>query len=178
MNIMLMVPPAKLAVAWLTMFLIGTELFVFAPFLPMLAAYYHTSAAMAGLSVTVFSAAYMVSAPVFGHFSDQIGRRRVLSCALLAFAAANLLTACAANLPWLLAVRLLAGIAAAGVSPSTRSLVVPLHPIAAPPGWRWWYRDYWLRSHSARRLARCLAHCSVGRLYSSRSLLSAWCSYG
>jgi hypothetical protein len=28
------VPPAELAVGWLTMFLIGTELFIFSPLLP------------------------------------------------------------------------------------------------------------------------------------------------
>jgi predicted MFS family arabinose efflux permease len=120
---------AKLIVAWLTMFLVGTELFVFSPLLPMLAADYHVSTAVAGLSVTTFSLSYMVSAPLFGHLSDRIGRRRVLICSLLAFATANLLTASAPNLPSLLAVRLFAGAAAAGVSPSIYALVGS----AAPP---------------------------------------------
>jgi len=35
---------SRLAVAWLTTFLVGTELFVFSPLLPMLAADYHISA--------------------------------------------------------------------------------------------------------------------------------------
>jgi predicted MFS family arabinose efflux permease len=118
-----MIAPARLAVAWLTMFLVGTELFVFSPLLPVLAADYHISAALAGLSVTIFAFAYMLSAPLFGHFADRIGRRRVLIFSLLAFAAANILTAAAANLPSLLAVRVFAGIAAAGVSPSIYALV-------------------------------------------------------
>jgi predicted MFS family arabinose efflux permease len=121
--------PARLAVAWLTMFLVGTELFVFSPLLPVLAADYHIAPSLAGLSVTMFSLAYMVSAPLFGYFSDRIGRRRVLICSLLAFALANILTAGAANLPSLLAVRLFAGAAAAGVSPSIYALVGN----AAPP---------------------------------------------
>ncbi len=120
---------ARLAVAWLTMFLVGTELFVFSPLLPVLAADYHIAPALAGLSVTMFSLAYMVSAPLFGYFSDRIGRRRVLICSLLAFALANILTAGAASLPSLLAVRLFAGTAAAGVSPSIYALVGS----AAPP---------------------------------------------
>ena len=123
------VPPAKLVVAWLTMFLVGTELFVLSPLLPILAADYQISPAAAGLSVTVFSLAYMVSAPLFGYLADRIGRRRVLICSLLAFGAANLLTVSAANLPWLLAVRLFAGAAAAGISPSIYALVGN----AAPP---------------------------------------------
>jgi predicted MFS family arabinose efflux permease len=114
---------ARLAVAWLTMFLVGTELFVFSPLLPVLAADYHIAPALAGLSVTIFSLAYMVTAPLFGYFSDRIGRRRVLICSLLAFALANILTAGAGNLPSLLAVRLFAGVAAAGISPSIYALV-------------------------------------------------------
>lgn len=118
-----MTQAAKLAVAWLTMFLVGTELFVFSPLLPMLAADYGISPAIAGLSVTAFSSTYMVGAPLFGHISDQVGRRRILVCSLLAFALANLLTALAATLPSLLAVRLFAGAAAAGISPSVYALV-------------------------------------------------------
>ncbi len=114
------------------MFLVGTELFVFSPLLPMLAADYEISTIMVGLSVTMFSLTYMVSAPLFGYLSDRVGRRRVLICSLLAFTAANALTAFAVNLPSLLAVRLFAGVAAAGVSPSIYALVGD----AAPPGRR------------------------------------------
>ena len=124
-----MVSTSKLAVAWLTMFLVGTELFIFSPLLPLLAADYHISAGEAGLLVTIFSLAYMLSAPLFGHVSDRLGRRRVLTCSLLIFAAANLLTALAPDLIWLLAVRLFAGASAAGISPSIYALVGE----AAPP---------------------------------------------
>src|ERR1700681_4880169 len=123
MSIQPMAPPVQLVVAWLTMFLVGTELFVMSPLLPLLAADYHISATIAGLSVTVFSLTYMVSAPIFGYLSDRIGRRRVLICSLITFAVANLLTASAASLPWLLAVRLFAGAAAAGGAPSIFGLV-------------------------------------------------------
>jgi predicted MFS family arabinose efflux permease len=130
-----MIAAARLAVAWLTMFLIGTELFVFSPLLPVLAADYHIAPALAGLSVTMFSLAYMVSAPLFGFFSDRIGRRRVLVCSLLAFSLANILTAGAANLPALLAVRLFAGAAAAGVSPSIYALVGSAAPSQRRATW-------------------------------------------
>jgi predicted MFS family arabinose efflux permease len=123
---------ARLLVAWLTMFLVGTELFIFSPLLPMLAADYEVPIAVAGLSVTTFSLTYMVSAPVFGRLSDRIGRRRVLTCALFVFAAANLLTGSAASLPAFLIARLLSGAAAAGVSPSVYALIGS----AAPPAQR------------------------------------------
>src|SRR5207245_575626 len=115
MSIKQIFPPAQLVAAWLTMFLVGTELFIMSPLLPMLADDFHTSTTMAGLLVTMFSLTYMMSAPLFGHVSDRIGRKRVLICSLVAFAAANLLTALAPSLPWLLGVRLFAGAAAAGV---------------------------------------------------------------
>jgi predicted MFS family arabinose efflux permease len=114
---------AQLAIAWLTMFLIGTELFVMSPLLPFLAKNFRISTAIAGVSVTIFTVTYMVSAPVFGNIADRVGRRRVLISCLLTFAAANLLTASATSLASLLAARLLAGAAAAGISPSVYALV-------------------------------------------------------
>ena len=132
---MRIIAPAKLAVAWLTMFLVGTELFVFSPLLPVLAADYHIAPALAGLSVTMFSLAYMLSAPLFGYFADRVGRRRVLIYSLLAFALANILTAAAANLPSLLIVRLFAGAAAAGVSPSIYALVGSAAPAERRASW-------------------------------------------
>ena len=73
-----MLPAAALAVAWLTMFLVGTELYVFSPLLPLLAADYEVSLRVAGLSVAIFSSAYTVGAPLFGRVADRIGKRRVL----------------------------------------------------------------------------------------------------
>jgi MFS transporter, DHA1 family, putative efflux transporter len=122
-------PAAILVVGWLTMFVVGTDLFVVSPLLPMIATDFRVSPVVVGLSVTVFSLAYMVSAPLFGHIADRIGRRRVLICCLVAFAAANLLTAAAASVNWLLAARAVAGAMAAGVTPSVYALVGS----AAPP---------------------------------------------
>ena len=109
---------AQLAIAWLTMFVIGSDLFVVSPLLPLTSAGYAVPPAAAGLSVTVFAVAYMLSAPPLGHLADRVGRGRVLTWSLCAFGAANLLTAIAGNFSWLLAARFVAGAAAAGVSPS------------------------------------------------------------
>jgi predicted MFS family arabinose efflux permease len=122
-NLLAIGPLNELAIGWLTMFVVGSDLFVVSPLLPQIAADYGIPPSLAGLSVTVFSLTYMLSAPILGHFADRIGRSRVLTWCLCAFAAANLLTAAAGNLTWLLASRLLAGAAAAGVSPSVYALV-------------------------------------------------------
>ena len=123
MNATRLCPPAGLMAGWLTMFVVGTDLFVVSPLLPMIAADYRVSPTVAGLCVTVFSLTYMVSAPLFGRVADRMGRRRMLVCCLAAFAAANLLTAAAASVIWLLAARVAAGAAAAGVTPSVYALV-------------------------------------------------------
>src|SRR5690242_6367452 len=112
-----------LSVAWMTMFVIGTDLFVMSPLLPMVAASHQVSASTAGFSVTVFSLVYMLSAPLFGHFSDRLGRAVILTCGIAAFAAANLVTALAPSFSWLLIARIGAGAAAAAVSPSIYALI-------------------------------------------------------
>lgn len=105
------------------MFVIGSDLFIVSPLLPLIAADYGIPPALAGLSVTVFSLSYMLSAPILGTIADRIGRARMLICCLLAFGAANLLTAACGTFIWLLAARLTAGAAAAGVTPSVYALV-------------------------------------------------------
>jgi len=130
-----MAPAATLVASWLTMFLVGTELFVLSPLLPMLAADYRVSPTRAGWCVTAFSLTYMAAAPLLGYLADRVGRRQVLTCSLLVFGAANLLTATAPNLLWLIGARTLAGAAAAGVSPSIYALVAAAAPPDRRAGW-------------------------------------------
>jgi MFS transporter, DHA1 family, putative efflux transporter len=115
--------PVRLAVGWLTVFVVGTDLFVVSPLLPLVAEDFRISATLAGLSTTVFSLTYVIGAPLLGHLADKIGRRRILTGCLAAFAAANLATGLAQSFIWLLIARLFAGAAAAGVSPSVYALV-------------------------------------------------------
>jgi predicted MFS family arabinose efflux permease len=116
-------PSNELVIGWLTMFVIGSDLFVISPLLPLIAADYAISPALAGLSVTVFSTSYMLSAPILGHMADRHGRARVMTYCLFAFAVSNIFTMAAGNLTILLAARFFAGAAAAGVSPSIYALV-------------------------------------------------------
>jgi predicted MFS family arabinose efflux permease len=127
-----MSPPWRLACGWLTLFVVGTDLFIISPLLPPIAAEFGRSAAATGLSVTVFSLTYLISAPLIGQLADRIGRRRTLIACLLGFAAANLLTGVAAGFGCLLAARVAAGAAAAGIAP----LVYAGVGDAAPPARR------------------------------------------
>jgi predicted MFS family arabinose efflux permease len=116
-------PIKELAISWITMFVVGSDLFVVSPLLDLIAADYGVPPDLVAINVTVFSLTYMLSAPILGHVADKIGRRRVLIYCLFAFGIANMLTAGAEGLLWLLAARLFAGAAAAGVSPSVYALV-------------------------------------------------------
>lgn len=124
--------PAALATAWVTLFVVGTDLFVVSPLLPAIARGYHVAPPLAGLSVTGFAFSYMVSAPAFGYLADRIGRHRILVCCLGGFGIANLLSATAATLGSLVLARVVAGSMAAGVTPSIYALIGD----SAPPSQR------------------------------------------
>ena len=125
----------RLATGWITLFVMGTDLFVISPLLPAIAADFATSAALAGLSVTLFSIVYMVTAPVLGHIADRLGRLNTLTACLLVFGVANVLTAFAGSFVWLLVARIIAGAAAAGVSPSVYALVGDAAPAGRRATW-------------------------------------------
>ncbi|MEV5880874.1 MFS transporter [Streptomyces sp. NPDC052101] len=109
--------------AWLTQFLVGTDLFVVAPLLPHIAASFAVSTASTGLLVTAFSIAYVVASPVAGWVSDHWDRAMVLVVALVVFSAANVGTALAPGFGLLLVARVVAGIAAAATGPTVYALV-------------------------------------------------------
>jgi MFS transporter, DHA1 family, putative efflux transporter len=122
----------QLACGWLTLFVVGTDLFIISPLLPAIASEFDHPASVTGVTVTLFSLTYLLSAPLLGQLADRAGRRRVLILCLLVFAVANLLTGVATSFTWLLASRVVAGAAAAGVTPSIYAGVGE----AAPPGRR------------------------------------------
>ncbi|MCX5062918.1 MULTISPECIES: MFS transporter [unclassified Streptomyces] len=111
------------ALAWLTQFLVGTDLFVVAPLLPHIATSFDVSAASAGLLVTAFSIAYVVASPLAGWVSDRWDRATVLVVALVLFSASNVGTALAPGFGVLLVARVVAGLAAAATGPTVYALV-------------------------------------------------------
>ncbi|HEX3535332.1 MAG TPA: MFS transporter [Stellaceae bacterium] len=122
-------PRSCLAVGWITLFAIGTDLFVVSPLLPAIAGEFQLSAASAGLCATVFCVAYMITAPMLGALSDRVGRRPTLVASLVGFGIANLLTGTAADFASLLIFRVAAGATSAGIAP----LVYAGVGEAAPP---------------------------------------------
>jgi len=133
--------PLPLAIAFLTLLVIGTDLFVVSPLLPAIAGEYGVSIGAAGTSVTAFSLAYMVGAPLGGTLADRVGRRGVLVIGLTGFALANILTGLPLGFAPLLVARVIAGLFAAGVTPSLLALVGQ----SAPPA----RRGFWMSTAMA-----------------------------
>ena len=83
----------SLIVGWITLFLIGVDLFVVSPLLPFISEAYQTSSAMTGWMVTVFAITYAIFAPFFGWLSDKNGRGAYITFGLVLFVISNILTA-------------------------------------------------------------------------------------
>jgi predicted MFS family arabinose efflux permease len=144
------------ASGWVTLFLVGTDLFVMSPLLPPITSEFGVPATDGGWAVTTFAAAYLVGGPSFGSLADRTSRMRVLSIGLAAFALANLATALAPSFAVLLVVRALAGLAASGITPSVYALVGS----AAPPA----KRAMWLAVVTSGLLTALITGAPAGTL--------------
>ena len=118
-----------LSVGWITLFLMGIDLFVVSPLLPFISEAYNVSSAMTGWMVTVFAVTYAFFAPFFGWLSDKNGRRPLITFGLLLFVISNILTAFAPSFFWLIVSRILAGLSVASITP----LIYAIIGDTAPP---------------------------------------------
>ncbi|WP_461178527.1 MFS transporter [Virgibacillus ainsalahensis] len=119
---------ANLSVSWITLFLMGTDLFVVSPLLPFISEAYKVSPEATGWMVTVFAVTYAFSAPFFGWLSDKKGRRTIITFGLLLFAISNALTAFASSFLWLIVSRILAGLSVASITPLIYAIIGDIAP--------------------------------------------------
>lgn len=112
-----------LLTGWLTLFIIGTDLFVISPMLPFIAKEFEVTPAAAGWMVTVFSLMYAISAPIFGWLSDRKGRRIFIVFGLLLFCFSNFLTAISSTFTLLIISRVFAGVSVASITPLVYAIV-------------------------------------------------------
>ncbi|MEC0128445.1 MFS transporter [Paenibacillus pabuli] len=118
----------SLIVGWITLFLMGTDLFVVSPLLPFISEAYQVSTSTTGWMVTVFAVTYAFSAPFFGWFSDKKGRRLFITFGLLLFAISNTLTAFTPSFLWLIISRILAGLSVASITPLIYAIISDIAP--------------------------------------------------
>jgi predicted MFS family arabinose efflux permease len=103
-------------------FAIGTEGFMIAGLLPVIAGDLQVSLATAGQLITVFSFTYAISSPVLTTLSGAMDRRRLLLLALALFTVANFLAFAAPGYWTLMAARILLAIASGLYMPSANAL--------------------------------------------------------
>jgi len=117
-----------MSVFWLAVaaFAIGTEGFVIAGLLPVIAADMQISVAAAGQLVTVYALTYAVGSPVLAVIFNNLDRRNVLTLALCAFIAGNLMAVAAASFPLLMASRMLMALGAGLCMPTALGVAVAI----------------------------------------------------
>ncbi|WP_318246276.1 MFS transporter [Bacillus sp. PS06] len=118
----------SLAVGWMTLFVMGVDLFVVSPLLPFISEAYDVSSAKTGWMVSVFAITYAFAAPFFGWLSDKKGRRVLITIGLLMFAVSNVLTAIAPSFFCLLVSRVVAGLSVAMITPLIYAIIGEIAP--------------------------------------------------
>ncbi|MEU4196860.1 MFS transporter [Kribbella sp. NPDC026611] len=109
-------------------FAVGTDGFVTAGLLPLVSKSLDVSVASAGQMVTLYALAYAIAAPVMAALIASWPRRLVLLVGLCTFVAANLATAAAPTLAWLLVSRAAAGTAGSLATPTAMAAASELVP--------------------------------------------------
>ena len=107
---------APVVVIFLTVFI---DLLGFGMIVPLLAVYaknYGATAFQAGLLVASYSLAQFVFAPLWGHISDRVGRKPILTLTLAGNALSYLVYAFSRDLTMLFVSRTMSGIFAANIS--------------------------------------------------------------
>jgi predicted MFS family arabinose efflux permease len=117
-----------MSVLWLAVaaFAIGTEAFVIAGLLPVIAADLQVSLAATGQLVTAYALTYAIGSPILAVTFNNLDRRTVLTLALSCFIAGNLLAVVAANFAMLLASRMLMAVGAGLCMPTALAVAVAI----------------------------------------------------
>ena len=116
------------AVLCLAGLFVVSQLYVSISTLDLIAARFQVTPAQAAWVGSAFGFPYAASFLFFGPWSDQVGRRFVLTFGFTTLAAASLLVAAAESFPLLLAARAVQGICAASFSPVALSYIGELLP--------------------------------------------------
>lgn len=124
----LMTSQYQLVVAWLTLFFVGTDLFVVSPLLPSITEDFAISSQQASWIVTSFAIIYAVMAPIFGILADCWGKKRNIIIGLILFAIANGITYISGSYLTMLLSRIFAGGSAAMITSSVFAITGDLAP--------------------------------------------------
>jgi MFS transporter, DHA1 family, inner membrane transport protein len=111
-------------------FAIGTDVFVIAGLLPMIARDLSVSVEAAGQMVTAYALTYALGSPILAALTARWRRERTIVFALTGFALADTVCALAPNFAILVAARIVAGCCAALYAPTAYTIAAALAPPA------------------------------------------------
>lgn len=112
-----------LFILMLNLFIVMTAIGLVIPILPFYVKEFGANAQTLGLLVAAYSIMQFLSAPFWGKWSDQLGRKPVLVIGMLGFCAAEMLFALATSLWMLFASRIVAGLFGTAVMPAAMAYV-------------------------------------------------------
>ncbi|MFI9201802.1 MFS transporter [Streptomyces sp. NPDC053048] len=121
-------PNRVLLVAVCSAFLVGLDSMITVPLVPAIAEDTGTAPRLGGLFVSAYALLFALSAPLCGAMSDRVGRRRILTTGLIAFALGNFLTGVTSEFSLLLVCRAVAGLGAAMIMPSVYAMIAETFP--------------------------------------------------
>ena len=118
------------ALYWLALgtFAIGSEGFMIAALLTMIASDLRVSVARAGLLVSIFALAYALSSPLLTALTGRVDRRRLLIVSMSSFALLNVVAAMSHSFLALAGARVLLACAAGIYTPNANALAGALVP--------------------------------------------------
>ncbi len=104
-------------------FIVTANVWLINPLLPVIAGEFGESVGRAALIVSAYALPYGVCQLGYGPLGDRLGKLRVMTVALALFALGTAACALAPTLPWLAALRLLTGAAAAALIPLSMAYI-------------------------------------------------------
>ena len=119
----------SMIILFATIFLVGVGFSIIMPVLPYYAESMGANALQLGLLITVYAVCQFIFAPVWGAYSDRVGRRPVLLTGILGYSFTFILFGFATKL-WMLYVIRIAG----GIMAVTMPLAMAY--VGIPPVWK------------------------------------------
>lgn len=114
-------------------FLVNADNRAISPMLPAIATALHTNASSAALLVTAYSIPYGVFQLAYGPLADRIGKVNTILAALCLFALGTIACGVVDSFSWLLVLRIITGMFAAGIIPTTLAQIGDRFTIAERP---------------------------------------------
>jgi predicted MFS family arabinose efflux permease len=103
------------------------------PMLPAMAETLHTTASSAALLVTAYSIPYGLFQLVYGPIADRFGKVKTILLSLCLFAVGTIACGFVDSFAWLLALRFITGMFAAGIIPTTLALIGDQYTVTERP---------------------------------------------